>query len=101
MVLKNKQGSRKQFLIAGSRTIYAFVTKGEKFPSCTTFSDKTCEVKCKPVPNLDSISLGGSRKSAGRVYTGNDCEWIDLNKDTLNEVQKIQKLQHYRSERDI
>ena len=34
------------------------------------------------VENLDSISLGGSKKKlqTGRFYTGKDCEWIDLNK---------------------
>ena len=40
-------GNRKQFLIADSRTIYAFVAKGEKFPTCSTFFDETCDVKCK------------------------------------------------------
>ena len=33
--------------MADSKTIYAFVTKGEKFPTCSTFSDKTCDVQCK------------------------------------------------------
>ena len=89
-------------MIADGKTIYAFVTKGSKFPQCNTFSDKSCDVKCKvsrnkihrlnneykykytfkPVDNLNSISLGGSRRavSTGRIYKGNDCEWIDLNK---------------------
>ena len=38
------------------------------------------------VANLDSISLSGSRRKeapAGRVYTGKDCEWIDMNKVRL------------------
>ena len=44
-----RAGNRKQFLIADSRTIYAFVTKGEKFPTCdpSILSDKTCDVQCK------------------------------------------------------
>ena len=89
-------------MIADSRTIYAFVTKGEKFPACPATDDKTCDVQCKvkistyflhakhfkltfsnqAVDNLNTITLGSSRKivPAGRVYTGKDCEWIDLNK---------------------
>ena len=39
--------NRKQFLIADSKTIYAFVAKGEKFPTCSSFTDKTCDVQCK------------------------------------------------------
>ena len=107
-----RAGNRKQFLIADSRTIYAFVTKGAKFPTCdpSSFSDKTCDVQCKvkmhllhanklvkltfliqTVENLNTISLGSSRKiiTAGRVYTGNDCEWIDLNK-----VKGVQEKMH-------
>ena len=40
-------GNRKQFLIADSRTIFAIAQKGQKFPTCTSFSDKTCDVQCK------------------------------------------------------
>jgi len=82
MVLKNSAGNRKQFLIADSRTIYAFAKRGVKFPTCDSFSDKTCDVLCKAVDGLASVSLSRSKskKIKGRIYTGNDCEWIDLNK---------------------
>ena len=40
-------GNRKQFLIADNRAIYAFAKRGKKFPTCTSFSDKTCDVQCK------------------------------------------------------
>ena len=45
---------------------------------------KTSKVKCKAVEGLSSVSLSGSRRrnikiSGDRVYTGNNCEWIDLN----------------------
>ena len=112
-----RAGNRKQFLIADSKTIYAFVTKGKKFPTCSTFSDKTCDIQCKvtlttrkkiisdsrfkEVANLNTISLGSSRKivPSGRVYTGNDCEWIDLNKvsSELKEVLLFHYLLSFRS----
>ena len=80
--------NRKQFLMADSKTIYAFAPWGEKFPTCKNFTDKTCDIKCKPVEGLSSVSLAQSRKRSvsvrsGRVYTGNDCEWIDLNEVIL------------------
>ena len=40
-------GNRKQFLIVDGKTVYAFVKKGEKFAACSSFLDKTCDVKCK------------------------------------------------------
>ena len=77
--------NRKQFLMVDSKTIYAFAPKGEKFPTCKSFTDRSCDIKCKAVDGLSSIPLGQSRKRSvnvrsGRAYTGNDCEWIDLNK---------------------
>ena len=80
--------NRKQFLMADSKTIYAFAPWGEKFPTCKNFTDKTCDIKCKPVEGLSSVSLDQSLKGSvtvesRRVYTGNDCEWIDLNKVVL------------------
>ena len=50
-----RAGNRKQFLIADSRTIYAFAQKGQKFPTCTSFSDKTCDVQCKVNMNFNII----------------------------------------------
>ena len=96
-----RAGHRKQFLIADSKTIYAFVQGGgKKFATdCTSgYTDRTCEIQCKvqsisqifcfsfflqAVIGLDSISLSGSARKEvpqGRVYRGGECEWIDLNK---------------------
>merc|ERR1719510_1169297 len=86
MVIKNMAGHRKQFLIADSRTIYGFVEKGgKKFATdCSSYTDKTCDIQCKEVTGLSSISLSGSAQkkisSKARVYSGSNCEWIYLNK---------------------
>merc|ERR1719510_258331 len=86
MVVKNMAGHRKQFLIADSRTIYGFVEKGgKKFATdCSSYTDKTCDIQCKEVTGLSSISLSGSANKqiplGARVYSGSNCEWIDLNK---------------------
>ena len=87
--------NRKQFLMADSKTIYAFAPRGEKFPTCNSFTDKSCHIKCKSVEGLSSVSLAQSRKRSvsvrsGRVYTGNDCEWIDLNKVVLYIFQIVE-----------
>ena len=98
-IFQFSKGNRQQLLIADSRTISAFVASGTKFPQCSTFTDRTCEVQCKVrssvliiindisndqvVDGLTSISLSGSRVktvSQSRIYTGNNCEWIDMNK---------------------
>ena len=70
--------------MADSKTIYAFAARGQKFPTCGSFTDRTCDIQCKAVEGLSSVSLAQSRKKSvsvgpGRVYTGKDCEWIDLN----------------------
>jgi len=86
MVVKNKAGNRKQFLIADSRTIYGFVRSGgSKFATdCTSYTDKTCDIRCKEVTGLNSITLARSVQkkipAGARVYSGANCEWIDLNK---------------------
>jgi len=86
MVVKNKAGNRKQFLIADSRTIYGFVRSGgSKFATdCTSYTDKTCDIRCKAVTGLNSITLARSVQkkipAGARVYSGANCEWIDLNK---------------------
>ena len=46
-IRKGPEGNRKQFLIVDGKTVYAFVKKGEKFAACSSFSDRTCDVKCK------------------------------------------------------
>jgi len=92
MVIKNKAGNRKQFLIANSKTIYGFVEAGgKKFATdCSSYTDKTCNIQCKAVSGLSSVSLSGSSKkkipSQARVYSGSSCEWIDLNKVSSNGV---------------
>lgn len=49
IILFIRSGNKKQFLIADGRTIYGFSPKvrGQGFPTCTSFVDKTCNVKCK------------------------------------------------------
>ena len=85
MVLKNRAGvNRKQFLIADGKTIYAFPARGQKYPTCQSFTDKSSAIKCKAVVGLSSVSLSGSKRrnvkvGGDRVYTGGNCEWIDLN----------------------
>ena len=103
----SRAGARKQFLIANDKTIYAFVTKGKKFPTCSAFEDKTCDISCKvmlpsvwqiflrknlqAVDGLTSISLSGSKKkrATGRVYTGNSCEWININEVVFNIFKNV------------
>ena len=38
---------RKQFLFVEGQTIVAFVTKGEKFADCSSYSEVTARVRCK------------------------------------------------------
>ena len=38
---------RKQFLFVEGRTVVAFVSQGEKFADCSSFSDVTARVQCK------------------------------------------------------
>jgi len=88
MVIKNKKGVRKQFLVTNGKTIYAFVTNGEKFASCSDLVEVTDSVSCKTVPGLSSLSLSGSGRASrvreqgaeGRKYVGRMCEWIDIGK---------------------
>ena len=63
MVLKNRAGvNRKQFLIADGKTIYAFPARGQKYPTCQSFTDKSSAIKCKAVVGLSSVSLSGSKR---------------------------------------
>ena len=85
MVVKNRPGiNRKHSIIADNSAIYAFAAQVQQFPNCKNFTEKTRKIKCKAVEGLSSVSLSGSRRrnikiSGDRVYTGNNCEWIDLN----------------------
>jgi len=84
MVIKNKKGVRKQFLLTNGKTIYGFATKGEKFASCANLADVTDSVACKEVTGLSTLSLSGSTRAAqtgGRTpFVGKTCDWIDINK---------------------
>merc|ERR1712106_173562 len=84
MVIKNKKGVRKQFLLTGGKTIYGFVTKGEKFADCSNMAEITDFVTCKSLSGLSAVSLSESitrlGHQAGRVFMGKMCEWIDISK---------------------
>ena len=43
LVVKPEPGSRKQFLLVSGKIIVAFIKKGQKFASCSTFNDITVE----------------------------------------------------------
>merc|ERR1719483_1538036 len=84
-VIKQVTGVRKQFLILNGEAILGFVTNGKKFPNCTSYTDVTESVDCKVVSGLIDVDLSSSSDSAaaartasGRVYTGNDCEYIKI-----------------------
>ena len=48
VVITQRSGVRKQFLIAGGRTIFGFVDKqGGKFRNCTCATEKTSSAQCK------------------------------------------------------
>ena len=95
MVVKNRPRiNRKHSIIADNNTIYAFAAQVEQFPNCKNFTEKTRKIKCKAVEGLSSVSLSGSRRrnikiSGDRVYTGGNCEWIDLNEVILYLFQII------------
>merc|ERR1711892_189021 len=87
-VIKQVTGVRKQFLILNGEAILGFVTNGKKFPNCTSYTDVTASVDCKVVSGLIDVDLSSSsdsdttaaaaRIASGRVYTGNDCEYIKI-----------------------
>jgi len=70
--------------------LYGFRKIGESFFQCSNFTEKTCDLQCS-VPDgetLKSVSLADSLKKTGQTpgpFTGNDCEWIDLNKVANND----------------
>jgi len=41
MVIRNKRGVRKQFLLTNEKTIYGFATRGEKLPDCSSLTEIT------------------------------------------------------------
>jgi len=84
MVIQNKRGVRKQFLLTNEMTIYGFATKGEKLADCPSLTEITDSIICKDVEGLSSISLSGSSRVVegpiGRQkFIGKACEWIDIN----------------------
>ena len=48
-VLKAGGGVRKQFLFTTGKIILAFVTNGEQFASCSSFTEVTSSVECKVI----------------------------------------------------
>merc|ERR1719341_3173909 len=84
VVITQKSGVRKQFLVAGGRTIFGFVSKeGGKFRNCTCATERTSSAQCKALLGLSDVSLADSSKStrkAGRraILKASPCQWIDL-----------------------
>ena len=75
MVLKNRAGvNRKQFLIADGKTIYAFPARGQKYPTCQSFTDKSSAIKCKAVVGLSSVSLSGSKRRNVKMGGDRECD---------------------------
>ena len=46
-VIKQVSGVRKQFLILNGEVILGFVTNGEKFANCASYTGVTAQVDCK------------------------------------------------------
>ena len=46
-VIKRVDGVRKQFLILNGETVLGFVTNGEKFANCASYTAVTANVDCK------------------------------------------------------
>ena len=66
-------GTRKQFLLVDGRTIYGFVSHGQKFSDCTRFIDKTCDVECKvDIKNIKQ------RRRYKYIYSLPDCEEYEV-----------------------
>jgi len=86
VVITQKSGVRKQFLVAGGRTIFGFVSKeGGKFRNCTCATERTSSAQCKALVGLSDVSLADSskstRKAGGRaILKASPCQWIDLEK---------------------
>merc|ERR1712243_404605 len=84
MVIKNKKGVRKQFLLTNGKTIYGFAIQGEKFANCTDLAEITDSIACKAVEGLSGVSLSGSKRAvptgSRQKFVGKSCEWIDISK---------------------
>lgn len=84
VVITQRSGVRKQFLIAGGRTIFGFVAKqGGKFRNCSCATERTSSAQCKALAGLSEVSLESSMKSRrkGRgILKASPCQWIDLEK---------------------
>jgi len=59
-VLKKEDTVRKQLLIMSGTPILAFVTKGEKFVNCTSYTEVTIQVDCKTVDGLSDVDLSAT-----------------------------------------
>lgn len=69
-VIKQVTGVRKQFLILNGTPILGFVTKGEKFADCSSYTEVTLNVDCKVSCLTPSLSIS--------CLHGNDpmCRWL-------------------------
>jgi len=86
LVITQKSGVRKQFLITGGRTIFGFVDKqGGKFRDCACATERTSSAQCKALSGLSEVSLANSVKNRRRpgmrsILKASSCNWIDLEK---------------------
>ena len=74
-----RRGHRKQFLIADSKTIYAFVQAGgKKFATdCTSgYTDRTCEIQCK-VQNIYQIFCCSFESTLRQSPDWTAFPWVD------------------------
>jgi len=65
-VLKKEDTVRKQLLIMSGTPILAFVTKGEKFVNCTSYTEVTIQVDCKTVDGLSDVDLSATASPGSR-----------------------------------
>jgi len=90
-VLKKEDTVRKQLLIMSGTPILAFVTKGEKFVNCTSYTEVTIQVDCKTVDGLSDVDLSAtaspgsfnphsslSSRSDARVKSESGNQWAFL-----------------------
>jgi len=69
-VIKQVKGVRKQFLILNGEAVLGFVTKGDKFADCTSYTEVTANVDCKVVDGLSDVDLSSSSSSNSSSSSG-------------------------------
>jgi len=63
---------RKQFLILNGKSVLGFVTKGEKFANCSSYTEVTSSVTCKEVAGLGSVDLSAASNSSSENTSSNE-----------------------------